>query len=264
MRARRIAIMLLLTAVGALTLFVIMLLETPARAAEVPAARPDTLAAFRETLSVAADGDAVVTVTAVVGRVSSMDLLLPWQYAGGRDHQIVRGPATFRTGPDGSPAPLVDVLGRSCWNLQLAAEAAPGDTVVATAVLPGWYDASGSRRQFGVHRFALAWVNTSRFVLREFSLALELRPGLLVDAVGATTPAFNPSRSAAPPYAVGRVGDRGTFTLAVAGLAPADRTAFTVDARPARRGPVPLLAGVALAVLYLVFFRDVLKPAAHR
>ncbi len=30
--------------------------------------------------------------------------------------------------------------------------------------------------------------------------------------------------------------------------------------RPARRGPLPLIVGLALMALYLVFFRDVLKP----
>ncbi len=264
MHARRIAIMLLLTALTALTLFVVLLLDEPAFAAAVPAALPDTLEAYVENVTVGDDGDATVSVTAVVGRVSSMDLLLPWHFAGGRGHQIVRGAARFAVGPAGEPAPLVEVLGQTHWNLRLLPGAAPGDTVVLVAEVPGWYDATAAPRQFGVRRFDRTWVNTSRFVLRHFSLGLELPRGLLVDAVGATTPSFSPSRSPQPPYAVGRVGSRGTFAIAVAPLPPAGRAAFTLDARPTRRGPVPLAAGLVLSALYLVFYRDVLSPARRQ
>ena len=264
MRARRVAIMLVLTAITALTLFIIVLLEGTAEAAEVPAAQPDTLVAYSEVVSVDTEGDATVSVTVVVGRVSSMDLLLPWNFEGGRDHQIVRGPARFGAGPDGDGAPLVDVLGRPHWNLSLTAEAAPGDTVVLTATAPGWYDHEGSRRQFGAHALARSWINTSRFVMRGFALGLELPPGLLVDAVGPTTPSFNPNRSPRPPYTIGRSGDRGTFTIGAELLPPAGRVALAIEARPVKRGPVPLAVGLVCAGLYLALFRDVLKPAAGR
>lgn len=253
--------MLLLTAITALTLFVVVLLGGPARAAGFESARPDTLAYCSDILTVAADGDGIVSVTAVLGRVSSMDLLLPCQYEGGRDHQIVRGPALFAPGPRGDVQPLVDVLGRPHWNLRLAPGAAAGDTVVLTAVVPGWYDPDASRREFGVHALARSWVNTSRFVMEDFRLGLVLPPGLLVDAVGATTPAYNANRSPQPPYTVGRDGDRGTCEMRAAALAPSGRVALALEARPARRGPVPLIAGLVLAILYLVFFRDVLKPS---
>lgn len=253
--------MLLLTAVSALTLFLVVLLGGTARAAGAEAARPDTLAYFADVLAVDADGDATVSVTAVLGRVSSMDLLLPWQFEGGRGHQIVRGPALFGPGAGGEASPLVDVLGRPHWNLLLAPGAAAGDTVVLAAVVPGWYDREASRREFGVHALARSWINTSRFVMEDFRLGLVLPPGLLVDAVGATTPAYDASRSPQPPYGVGRDGDRGTCEIRAAALAPAGRVGLALEARPVRRGPVPLWAGLVLAVLYLVFFRDVLKPS---
>ncbi|MBE0565746.1 MAG: hypothetical protein IH621_07320 [Krumholzibacteria bacterium] len=266
MKARRVAFMLLVLALSALTLFVIVLLDEAAQAAEIASAadaRPDTLAAYSEIVSVAPGGDAVVTVTAVVGRVSSMTLLLPWGYGGGRGHRIVNGPVGFAPGADGEIAPLVAVLGVPHWNLRLLPGAAPGDTVVIEATVPGWHDEDAARRQFGAQAYASTWVNTSRFVLRDFRLGLELPAGQAVDAVDATTPSFNANRTPQPPYVIGRRGDRGTFTVGVASLPPAGRVAFALDSRPARRGPLPLALGAVVCVLYLVIFRDVLKPAAR-
>ena len=253
--------MLLLTAISALTLFLVVLLGGTAHAAGLEDARPDTLVYLADVLAVDADGDATVSVTTVLGRVSSMDLLLPCRYEGGRGHQIVRGPAQFGPGPQGDVQPVIDVLGQPHWNLRLVPGAAAGDTVELEAVAPGWYDPQGSRRQFGAHAFARSWVNTSRFVVGEFRLGLVLPPGMLVDAVGATTPAYNANRSPQPPYSVGRDGDRGTCEIRAESVVPTDRVALAMEARPARRGPVPLIAGLVLAALYLAFFRDVLKPS---
>lgn len=193
-----------------------------------------------------------------------MDLLLPWQAGGGRDHQVVSGPADFGAGPDSLPAPVVLVAGLPHWNLRLLPGAQAGDTVVVRAAVPGWYDAKGTRGQFGVHRLRRDWVNSSHFVVTDFRLALALPPGLLVESVGATVPSFDSNKSPRPPFTVGRDGDRGTFEIAVAPLVPAGTASFRLEARPARRSLLPLLLGGSLSVLYLVFNRGLLDAAARR
>lgn len=270
MRARRVVILLALAALSATALFVAVLLDGEALAADdagrpaLPGAAADTLAACRDELSVDGRGEATVSVTVVLGRVSSMDLLLPWQAGGGRDQQIVRGPVAFGAGPDSLPAPVVSVAGLPHWNLRLLPGAQAGDTIIVRARVPGWYDAEGSRGQFGVHKLRREWVNSSRFVVSDFRLALALPPGLLVESVGATMPAFDSNKSPRPPFTVGREGDRGTFEIAVAQLPPAGTAAFRLEARPARRSLLPLLLGGSLAVLYLVFNRGLLEAAARR
>lgn len=261
MRARRVAIMLAVTALSALTLFFIILLGGSAEAAE-PAA-PDTLLACRDQLVVGPDGGALATVTVVLGRVSSMDLLLPWTDHGGRDHKIVRGPAAFGVDAQGAPLPVVDVLGAPHWNLRLLPGAASGDTIVVSAFVPGWYDPAATLGEFGVHRLARRWVNTSRFAVEVMELGLALPPDMLVDEVGATTPVFNAKKSPEPPYAIIREDGRDVFVITARGVAPAGRTAFALDARPARRGRLPLIVGLLIAAAYLISFRDVLRPAAR-
>lgn len=270
MRARRVGILLALVALSATAVFVAVLLTGSVRAAEAVAAAPipgavaDTLAACHDMLSVDARGDAIVSVTVVLGRGSSMDLLLPWQAGGGRDHQIVRGPVAFGTDDAGAPVPIVAVAGLPHWNLRLAPDAAAGDTIVLRAVVPAWYDAEGSRGQFGVHRLRRDWVNSSRFVLSDFRLGLALPPGLLVESVGPTVPAFNSNKNPQPPFTIGRDGDRGAFEIVAASLPPAATASFRLEARPARRGLLPLLLGGTLAVLYLVFNRGLLDAAARQ
>lgn len=263
MRSRRVAVLLALAAATATTLFVALLVVGEARAAAASGAAADTLAAYRDELVVDAHGDATVTVTVVLGRVSSMDLLLPWQAAGGRDHQILKGPVEFGAGPDGLPRPVAAVSGLPCWNLQLQPGAAPGDTVVVRAVVPGWYDSKRARGQFGVHKMRREWVNSSRFVMADFRLALVLPPGLLVESVGPTVPAFDSNRNPRPPFTVGRQGDRGTFEIRAASMPPTGAASFRIEARPSRRGLLPLLAGGALAILYLVFNRGLLGAGAR-
>lgn len=270
MRARRVGIMLALAALSATVLFVALLLAGEAQASIAAGPSPvagtaaDTLAGYRDELAVDAGGDATVSVTVVLGRVSSMDLLLPWQAAGGRDHQIVRGPAEFAVGPDSLPLPVATVAGLPHWNLRLLPGAAPGDTIILSAVVPAWYDEKGTRGQFGVHELRRQWVNSSRFVLADFRLGLVLPPGQLVETVGATTPAFDSNKNPRPPFTIGRDGDRGTFEIAVASLPPTATAAFRLEARPVRRGQLPLLLGGTLAVLYLVFNRGLLDAAARR
>jgi hypothetical protein len=248
--------MLLLTAVSAITIFLVVLLSPPAHAAE-----PDTLSAYRESVTVLADGQARVLVTAVLGRVRSRDLLLPWLHEGGRDHEILRGPVSFGVDSAGVAKAITTVVGRPHWNLILDETMAAGDTIAITATVPEWFQHGDTPGQFGSHRLALEFVNTSRFVLAPFAFELILPSGMLVNRVLRTVPAYNPNKNPRPPYSIGRQGDRGSLVLTVATLAPSDRTAMIVTARSARRGWLPLALGGLAAFLYLAFFRDVLRPS---
>jgi hypothetical protein len=43
-------------------------------------------------------------------------------------------------------------------------------------------------------------------------------------------------------------------------LAPSGLVRLELNIRPERRGSIPLVLGLLAAVLYLIFYRDVLKP----
>jgi hypothetical protein len=261
MKARRITIMLVLTALTALTLFVISLLGGEAQAATgIPAATlPDTLALYRETIEIGPDGNARVDIVFVVADGGSGDLLLPFDFDDAESLAILSGPATFGAADDGAVRPVVTVLGRRMLHLRTEAAAA-GDTVRLAARVPGWYDRDAMQRPFGEFALARRYTNYSTRVLRDFGMELILPPGMVVHAVEMVDPAYNPKKNPTPPYLVARDGERTRITLQATNLAPAGTTRLALSIRPARRGPIPLIIGVVFAVLYLVFFRDVLKP----
>ncbi len=265
MTARKVAIMLAIAALTGLTLFVISLIDGEAFGAVTSSgsdasALPDTLAFLHERITVGPDGDAVVEVTAVLGRGVAGDLLLPFDFEDGRDLAVLSGPARFPRDDGGAASPLREVLGRTYLNLETSPSASAGDSVVVRAAVGGWFDRGGARRDYGEYSLAIGYVNTSRFVFRDFSLELVLPEGLLVHSVTDVAPPHDPKKNPEPPYAIGREADHGWAGLRLADFSPAETCRLALRVRPTRRGPIPLVVGLAAALLYLVFFRDVLKP----
>ncbi len=265
MRARKISIMLAVTAVSALTLFIVSLPTCSARAASLPAmaptaAVPDTLLGYEEKVIVGPDGDARVEIFAVVGRGGVHDLLLPFEFDRGTDFSIPSGPAEFRRDENGLSAPTIMVLGHRMLNLQCTATAMPGDTVRVAASVPEWFTPDEAKRPYGEMYVERRFVNFSSFVLRDPRVSVVLPEGMLVHSIEKVVPAYDPKKNPQPPFTVSRLGNRGAASLAVEQLAPAETVELGVNVRPARRGLIPLIGGLVLAILYLIFFRDVLKP----
>jgi hypothetical protein len=264
MKARKVAIMLALTALTGLTLFVISLVDSEAFGAEAPSgfhapAVPDTLEYLGEKLTIGPDGNANVEIMAVLAKGGSGDLLLPLAFEETQDITILSGPISFGLDSTGSVQPVREVLGYIMLNLQVDSSAIPGDTLIVSARVPGWFDRKEAAEEYGEFRMTRNYVNTSVLVFRDFRLGLDLPEGMLVHSVINVVPDFNPKASPQPPYEIGRMGDRGWATLHQVNLAPAQSCMLDLHVRPARRGVIPLFTGLAAAILYLAFFRDVLK-----
>ncbi len=257
--------MLALTALTVLTLFVVSLLDSDALGATLDpsaggaAAAPDTLEFYREHIIVGPDGITTVEITTVLGKGGSGDLLLPFTFGNSRDFSILSGPAEFTRDARGATRPVRSVLGQTMLDLTRVPGGAAGDTVRVRALLDGWFDAAKARRAYGESALSREFLNTSRFVLRSFELKLTLPPGTLVHSVTRVEPSFNPKKNPEPPYTIGQAEGRGFVVLRQQELAPAGRCGIDVNFRPARRGIIPLLLGLGAMVLYLIFFRDVLK-----
>jgi len=258
MRARRVAILLALTAVSILTLFVLVLIDGEALGAT--AALPDTLAVYEENVLIGPDGDAQVEVRVVLTEGGSGDLLLPFSFVDGHDFTILSGPARFAADETGAAQPLRRVLGHLMLNLITDPMARAGDEVRVQAAIPGWFQVEESRRPYGEFAVRRDFVNRSGFFLRELHMGVRLPDGMRVHAIPKVVPAYDAKKNPQPPFAVGVVDGHGTAHLTAANLQPADAVRMDILFRPVRRGPIPLIVGLALAVLYLLFFRDVLKP----
>lgn len=259
MRARKISILLAITAISALTLFVVSLPTCSAEAA-VMVAVPDTLLGYEEKVIVGPDGNDRVEITAVVGRGGVHDLLLPFDFDDGTDFSIPSGPAAFRRDANGQAPPTIMVLGHRMLNLASVATAMPGDTIRVSAAVPDWFKATAASRPYGESFVERRFVNFSAFVLRQPRVSVVLPEGMLVHSIEKVMPEYSPKKNPQPPFEVARLGNRGMAALTVAQMKPTDSIQLSVNVRPSRRGLIPLFGGLAMACLYLIFFRDVLKP----
>jgi hypothetical protein len=264
MKARKVAILLTLTALTALTLFIVTLMDSPAHGMDVNSDRagavPDTIEYYRESVSIGPDGDAFVEVSAVLANGGFGDLLLPFAFEDGNDFTILSGPVLFNQDDQGRSLPTREVLGYRMLNLELVGPVTTGDTLRVRGTVPGWFDRKEARQEYGEFSLRRGFINSSVFVLRRLELAVELPEGMLVHSVTRVSPSYDPKKSPEPPYAIGRSGDVGWAVLKQEMLKPAGSVRLDLHVRPARRGPIPLVAGLVAVVLYLAFFRDVLKP----
>lgn len=267
MRPRKILIMLAIAAVSTLTLFVISLMTSTAKATPLPttptvviSAVPDTLLGYEEKVIVGSDGNAQVEITVIVGRRGLSDLLLPFDFDDTTNFSILSGPASLPSDDSGLPQPTVTILGRTMLHLKLAETVAQGDTIRVAASAPGWFSAEDSSQPYGEFLMDRHLVNTSIYVLRDVRMSVVLPEGMLVHSIEKVVPAYSPKKNPQPPFKVARLGNRGMATLTVALMDPAEAIRLSVNVRPARRGLIPLFGGIAIACLYLIFFRDVLKP----
>jgi hypothetical protein len=229
----------------------------PALAAASPAG-VDTLAVLEQRVAFASDGDAVLTVTAVLATAGPALALLPFGYERADSFRIAGRDAAFPVDDAGALAPLRRSAARARLVVALGPAAAAGDTVIVQCRLPGLMDWEGARGEFAAYDAAGTLVNDSDLDIGTCRLSLVVPPGYRVRRVTGTEPAFKPTVSPVPPYAVSRIADRGLATVTAKRLRPGGRVHIGIQAERVHRGPVPLVAGIVIVLLYLWFFRDIL------
>ena len=145
-------------------------------------------------------------------------------------------------------------------NLRTEGIASRGDTLRIGGALVGWYLKEDFARPHGEFALNRRYENFSGLVMADFRMNLLLPPGMVVHSIGQVIPGFDPKKNPKPPYAISRWEGRYGATIAVENLAPGGGVQLDLNMRPARRGLIPLIGGMIAAILYLIFFRDVLKP----
>jgi hypothetical protein len=230
----------------------------PAIPAGAAPAMVDTLAVLEQRVAIAADGGAVVTTTAVLARGGAGELHLPFGFEGADSFRLAGRDAAFPRDTAGAPAPLHRAADRVQLAVLVGSAAAAGDTVVVGCHVPAFMDWAGARGEFAAYDVAGTLANDADLDIGTCRLVLEMPPGYQVRRIGTTEPGFKPTSSPVPPYVVGRRGDRGFAAVTAKRLRPGGRVRLALQAEQARRGPVPLVAGALLGLLYLWFFRDVL------
>lgn len=136
------------------------------------------------------------------------------------------------------------------------------DGLVALPVITLEYRAKGllpfKEAPHDTRRYTRRAVNTTRTTFGVYTLRVELPEGQRVHKIEATSPAVsvkNPNK----PYAVVHAGGRFVVEMRCQGLRIGDVCAITYVTVGADRSWLPLLIGLLLGALYLIFYRHVLR-----
>ena len=237
------------------TILLVLFLAVPASVAGA-AASVDTLALLGHRVSLTADGDAVLTTTVVRASAGPGEVLLPFGFDRADSFTVAGGHAVFPEDSAGAPAPLRLASRRRLLVLAFG-PGATGETTLVRCRLRSFVDWAAARGEFSAYALGHTFINDSELSLGTYRLVLDLPPGYRVRRITGTEPAYKAEDSPVPPFAVGLAGGRSFASMKAAHLRPGGRVRLGIQAEHARRGGVPLVAGIALVLLYLWFFRDV-------
>lgn len=153
---------------------------------------------------------------------------------------------------------LVERGGERFVALDLPPGAAAPGSVRVDYEADEYFKARGRPGPFGTRTLAYRFVNVSFAAIGQFSAVIVLPEGHVFNAVSRFSPEPEKAGMVAP-FAIARQDGRIVGRIAVGEVGLGDEVALACTFRAARRSPWLLFALLALAVAYLVFFRDVLK-----
>jgi hypothetical protein len=143
--------------------------------------------------------------------------------------------------------------------LHLTGNHTSGTPLVLTVrvdTLPAWRGLKAG--EFGNRTVVLSFRNTTTRKITRYTGALVLPQGFTVTSVVSSEPAQTEKEPAAP-FTIFATDDRSGISIHKAGLGLSDAAQVTFRCKPAQRSPVLLICCCLVGVLYLIFFRNVLK-----
>jgi len=207
-------------------------------AAFLQAATPQAEVVRYEELATLDGAHTAVRVSVVLaGRGASARLPLSW--------------TTSEPARVDAPAGATARVERTAGGLGLSVLASPA---ADTTIVRVYFTLPGAGTEFE-HRF----VGPGGITVKQYALTPRLPPGAAPHSVSWSAPKAKGS-SARSPLQMTRDSLARVVSLTVPALGEGDVVQLTVEMAPERRSPIALVAGVALAIAWLVGFRDLVRP----
>ncbi|MEI7482707.1 MAG: hypothetical protein WCK75_10220 [Elusimicrobiota bacterium] len=205
----------------------------------------------RETVALQDDGSALVRSVATVGKPGPGPLMLPFSYKAAEELRVTLGEKGAVV-----PARLEEIEGVKYLRLEAGAQDLRGAELTATFRVPGYLDwKKAGPGEYGYYKWKSQYFNTTRRPIDSVTLEIILPPGFIAAAFGKSVPA--PAKEEAlPPYSVKNMDGRSHLFMRaeVLTIGKACSLEYSFAARK-RSLWLPLAAALA-ALLYLVFFKD--------
>lgn len=217
--------------------------------ARATGADPTAISRYDLRLDTEATGPARVTLDLVLERIDAGTALVPFPFTEVKDLSLVDGPAgaaTATAGANGQARILLTLPGLA--------------TGPVTIRLAGTVEKAISEPGPAARIVRLALLNTQPEPIRDLRMAITFPEGLRGHAIREARPA--PGKAEAGPRAAfDAIDGRSGVRLQVDSLPQGETAALRIELARAEPSLAWLLAGLVLGALYLVSFRDLVRPA---
>lgn len=211
------------------------------------------LTRYNETVVLHRDGSAAVRLSLVLAGQAEPTILIPVRYAALLNVQA----------PGIAPAAVrqVENKGNYFVALDFGGSGARPEAPMAIEVsfqVKNYFASNGQSGPFGNRELGYRFVNVTFARIEKFSAELILPAGYVFNAISDFSP--KPKKSGmASPFTISRRDGRDAIRLAVEDVKLGDEIALNGTFKSGKKSKLLLWVLIALAVAYLVFFRDILK-----
>ncbi len=211
------------------------------------------VALYEEEVSLDLSGDVVVTTRIELAGEAPARWWLPFGHEVAEDLSV--------RPEDGIEVAAVEVASTGALELRSHPSRGSLRSLTVRYTLPRLHDWSAPPEAFGNRRVGHQLVQTQPLAIDRYRLRMILPEGFRVNDVLETTPPFNPKKASELPFELGEEHGRATVELVAHDLVLGDRVGLKLEAKSSKRSDAPWIAGLVVCLLYLVFFRDVLRPS---
>ncbi len=210
---------------------------------------------YRVRLGIQPDGTSRATGSLLLAKCTPGSFGLPLGVMKPKDLKLVNGPL-------GSDIKLLPAEGQALLQVTLPSGVPPDLTLTFTFSSPQGFTFVESGKGSGATKLRMvahSFVNTQEMEIKSYRFEVLLPTGAMVQAIREQLPKTGKSE-VEPRVRLGKIDGCQSATLQFTKVKQGDDASMSVEIVPVRKSWVWLLAGLALAGIYLFYFRDLVAP----
>jgi hypothetical protein len=210
------------------------------------------IASLVEKINVEPSGTAQVEMTIKVAKGEPGNLMIPSSFKTAENLKI--------DGLPGATVALTEKDGVRAFAISAPEAPSEKQAIKVTFSSTGFYDWKGEKlADFGNRTLQYRFMNTLPARVQSYTMDLMLPAGYVVNTVDDSQPKLT-SKSPTPPYQIIRNGDQYGITIKASKLGIGDFSMVRIRFKDGSRSTGFLMAALVVCALYLIGFRDTVRP----
>jgi len=209
---------------------------------------------YKETIDIKNTGAAEVTTKIEMASYSDESLYLPLNYI-----WVEKIKAVIMETGESLPASIKTLDGIDYLFLDTGTTSVNEKTLEIHFRDPAyliWKDAGPE--EYEIYHYKSEFINTSRFLIEEYEMEIILPEGFVLNSIIKSNPSYS-SKDPEPPYHYKNLQERSLINIKKNNLKPVQNCMIEYNFKKKSVSYTLLITGIILIILYLLFFRDVLK-----